>query len=544
MSPSAAIARFLLTALLSVVLAIMAPTPAPAAAIPSELRALHVLNRVAYGPRPGDIARVNEIGVERYIEEQLHPESIPVPQAITQQMREYETLFFTPPQLFVSYGPKPGVNRKIDPMAAMRQVQLARLVLEQGFAARFYRAIEGPRQLKEVLVDFWFNHFNVFAHKGLDRIWVASFEEEAIRPHVLGRFRDLLGATARHPAMLFYLDNWLNTAPGSPGAKGRFEGLNENYARELMELHTLGVDGGYTQKDVTELARILTGWGLAHRRPGGAMSGAGGRRAMLRAMSVAPAGSARDPLGFYFDPGRHDFNAKIFLGHTITGSGIAEGEQAMDILARSPATARHISYELARYFVADDPPGGLVDRLTSSYLRSDGDIRAVLEVLFHAPEFWDQRYYANKFKTPYQFVVSAMRATALAPRNFRPLMGELTQLGEPLYGCQTPDGYKDTQEAWLNPDAMMRRLSFATALGSGHLPVSRPIAFRFDDAAMTGAHEPAAGAGSGLAPAPDPDQLAETLGNRFSQSTVTAVREAPVQLRSSLILASPEFMRR
>ncbi len=458
-------------------------------------------------------------------------------------MREYETLYLTPPELFVSYGPKPGVNKKTDPIAAMRQAQLSRLVLEQGFAARFYRAIEGPRQLKEVLVDFWFNHFNVFAHKDLDKIWVAAFEEEAIRPNVLGRFRDLLGATARHPAMLFYLDNWLNTAPGSPGTRGKFEGLNENYARELMELHTLGVDGGYTQKDVIELARILTGWGLAHRRPGGAMSGAGGRRGMLRAMSVPPSGAARDPLGFYFDPTRHDFGAKVFLGHTITGSGIAEAEQALDILARSPATAHHISYELAQYFVADNPPTGLVDRLTRSYLRSDGDIRAVLEALFHSPEFWDQKYYGNKFKTPYQFVISAMRATAIEPRNFRPLMGELTQLGEPLYGCQTPDGYKDVQDAWLNPDAMMRRLSFATALGSGHLPVSRPISFTLDDAAMAGAHEPA-DAGSWLPPAPEPDQLAETVGNRFSESTTTAVLEAPQQLRSSLLLASPEFMRR
>ncbi len=462
MSPWAAIARLLLTelGLLSVVLALIAPTPADAAPIPSELRALHVLNRVAYGPRPGDLARVNEIGVEQYLEEQLHPESIPVPPAITRQMRDYETLYLTPPELFVNYGPKPGVNKKTDPLAAMRQAQLGRLVLEQGFAARFYRAIEGPRQLKEVLVDFWFNHFNVFAHKGLDKIWVVSFEEEAIRPNVLGRFRDLLGATARHPAMLFYLDNWLNTAPGSPGARGKFEGLNENYALFVssMELHTLGVDGGYTQKDVTELARILTGWGLAHRRPGGAMSGAGGRRGMLRAMSVAPSGAARDPLGFYFDPSRHDLGVKLFLGHTITGSGIAEGEEALDILARSPATAHHISYELAQYFVADNPPGALVDRLTSSYLRSDGDIRAVLEALFDSPEFWDQRYYGNKFKTPYQFVVSAMRATGIEPRNFRPLMGELAQLGEPLYGCQTPDGYKDVQDAWLNPDAMMRRL--------------------------------------------------------------------------------------
>ncbi len=324
--------------------------------------------------------------------------------------------------------------------------------MEQAVQARLWRAVESPRQLQEVMVDFWYNHFNVFAAKGLDHLWVGAYEEQAIRPYALGRFRDLLGATAHHPAMLFYLDNWQNTAPNSPGVRGKQQGLNENYARELMELHTLGVDGGYTQEDVIALARILTGWGLGR-----------------------PRGRDINKGGFFFDPKRHDFSDKVFLGQTIHGSGVAEGEEALDILARNPATARHISFELAQYFVADEPPSALVERLRKRFLDTDGDIRAVLDTLFHSPEFWDQKYYGNKFKTPYQYVVSAVRATDMKVVNVRPLYGMLMQLGMPLYGCLTPDGYKNTRDAWLNPDAMTRRIGFATALASGRLPLGQPV---------------------------------------------------------------------
>ncbi len=242
------------------------PNNAQAESIPSELKPIHVLNRLAFGPRPGDVERVKSIGVDQYIKEQLSPNSLSPPDSLATRLEGLSTLRLTAPELFVEYGPPSDAAQKGDQQAAQRARQRARVILEQATEARLVRAVESPRQLEEVMVNFWFNHFNVFAQKGLDYLWIGSFEEEAIRPHALGRFRDLLGATAKHPAMLFYLDNWQNTAPNSPGARGAFKGLNENYARELMELHTLGVDGGYTQDDVITLARILTGWGL--RRPG------------------------------------------------------------------------------------------------------------------------------------------------------------------------------------------------------------------------------------------------------------------------------------
>jgi len=264
-----------------------------------------------------------------------------------------------------------------------------------------------------------------------------------------------------------------------------------------MELHTLGVDGGYTQQDVTALARIFTGWGF--------------RRYTQQADVM---------YGVNFDPKRHDFSDKVFLGHTIKGSGIGEGEQALDILASSPATAHHISYELAQYFVADQPPSALVERLAQRFLATDGDIRQVLNTLFHTPEFQDPKNYGTKFKTPYQYVVSALRATGVEVNNFRPISGALQQLGMPLYGCLTPDGYKNTQSAWLNPDAMTRRLSFATALASGRMPLntlskSQPV---------------------------DALRLANTLENDFSAQTQSAIVASPPQLRATLILGSPEFM--
>jgi uncharacterized protein (DUF1800 family) len=519
---------------LTILCALAGPAAVNAAQIPSDQRPIHVLNRLAFGPRPGDIERVKEIGLERYIQEQLHPESIPVPAALQSQLDALDTVRMTPVQLFIAYRPfQPG--QKPDPEQVKAARQRGRIVMEQAAQARLLRAIEGPRQLQEVMVDFWFNHFNVFAGKGLDYLWTGAFEQEAIRPYAMGRFRDLLGATAQHPAMLFHLDNWLNTGPGTPGARGKFEGLNENYARELMELHTLGVNGGYTQHDVTELARIFTGWGLINK--GGAR-----RSGFWRWLREGGGEGSTAMSGFYFDPSRHDFGTKVFLGHTIQGSGMREGEQALDILARSPATANHIAFELAQYFVADDPPPALTKRLAATFQETDGNIRAVLGTLFHSPEFWDARYYANHFKTPYQFVVSAVRATGVSPRNFRPLLGTMAQLGEPLYGCQTPDGYKFTQAAWLNPDAMMRRLSFATALGTGHLPLTtppneQPEAPAVVPAAIAPPRAPA------FAP-PDPYQLAATVGNSFTHQTAATVRDTTPQLRAALILGSPEFMMR
>jgi uncharacterized protein (DUF1800 family) len=550
-------------------------------------RILHVLNRLAFGPRPGDFERVSAIGPERYVQEQLHPESIAIPADLTERVSRYRTLHMTPVALFMEYQ-RPIMEAQRNAKAesggdksavkdAARDLRIKqRVVMREAVEARMMRAIEGPRQLQEVMTAFWFNHFNVFAGKGLDNVWTGAFEETAIRPHTFGKFRTLLGATAHHPAMLFYLDNWQNTAPGSSGAKGKFEGINENYARELMELHTLGVNGGYTQSDVIALAHILTGWGIprpgggagagANRTPGGDGApggGLGGFFPMRRMMMQRRANSMRtavDPSGFYFDASRHDFSEKNFFGHRIQGGGIDEGEHALDILARSPATAKHLSYQLAQYFVADDPPPALVSRMAERYLATDGEIRAVLATTFTSAEFWDPRYYGAKFKTPYEYVVSCARATGVPVRNYRPLYGTMQILGMPLYGCQTPNGYSNTQDAWLNPDAMMTRLSFATALGSGNLPLENPPFEEDGDAGGAAIRrEPPAVPRKGggkvninfdpgphgpkMTP-PDPAQLAATLGNYFSPATASAVEASPTNLRAPLILGSPEFMKR
>ncbi len=548
--------------------------------MPQEKRALHALNRLAFGPCPGDLERVNQIGVERYIREQLDPQSIPVPPDLTERVAALKTLQMTPVELFVTFQ-LPVQQAKGDTDAQKAAYQRSQVILREAVEGRLMRAIYGPRQLQEVMTAFWFNHFNVFAAKGLCHLWIGAYEQEAIRPHTMGRFRTLLGATAKHPAMLFYLDNWQNSAPNSGARRAKFEGINENYAREVMELHTLGVNGGYTQADVTALAHILTGWGLQKRgqagmgmgvpeiNPGrhvpGGMSRMGGWGPWWRrpARRAPLAGALGDQYGFYFDPSRHDFSEQVVLGRSYSGgAGIAAGEQALDVLARAPATARHLSYQLAQYFVADNPPQTLVARMAERFEQSQGDIRATLETLFFSPEFWDERYYGAKFKTPYDYVISAVRVTG-APEitNYGPLFGTMTLLGMAPYAHETPDGYANTREAWLNPDAMMMRLSFATALGQGHLPLLAPPfeagggggpAFRvkFKNGGGAGAkmlelNPPGNGSpgnkGAQMNP-PEPAQLVASLGGSLSTNTREAIEAAPVQLRSALVLGSPEFM--
>jgi uncharacterized protein (DUF1800 family) len=537
-------------------------------------RTIHVLNRLSFGPRPGDVEHVRAIGPDAYMREQLNPASVPIPTELIARIAAYRTLHMTPLELFVEYQ-RPFIEArrtakengadKASMKDATRDARLSqRVVMREAIEARLVRAIESPRQLQEVMTAFWFNHFNIFAGKGLDNIWTGAFEETAIRPHAMGKFRALFGATAHHAAMQFYLDNWQNTAPGSPGSRGKFEGINENYARELMELHTLGVGGGYSQADVIALAHILTGWGIPKARgegsPGVAMAKFGPfGRARQRFMRPAPASPTPD--GFFFDSSRHDFSNKTFLGNRIEGSGIAEGEHALDVLARSPVTANHLSFKLAQYFVSDDPPKPLVSRTAERYLATDGDIRAVLETIFASTEFQDSRYYGAKFKTPYEYIVSCVRATGVQVRNYRPLYGTMQLLGMPIYGCQTPNGYANTEDAWLNPDAMMTRLSFATALGSGNLPLENPpfeegadgkhvdreppvvsrkagarVNVRFDG-------DPTRPHGPKMTP-PDPLRLAATLGDYFSTTTANAVEAAPQHLRAPLMLGSPEFMKR
>ena len=337
-------------------------------------------------------------------------------------------------------------------------------VLGELAEAKLLRAIYSNRQLDEVMTDFWFNHFNVFIGKGPDRYMVSAYERDVIRPHALGKFKDILEATAKSPAMLFYLDNWQSVGPNSelalygpqrlagrrgrfarprPQAKNRPSGLNENYAREIMELHTLGVDGGYTQKDVTELAKVLTGWTIEKPQLGG---------------------------GFKFNERAHEPGPKYVLGHKIGEHGEKEGEEMLDVLAHHPSTARFISRKLAMRFVSDNPPQALVDRMADTFLKKDGDIREVLRTMFHSPEFWAADAYRAKMKTPFEFVVSAARVSGADIQNTLPLVGTLNRMGMPLYAMQPPTGYSMKAEAWVNSSALLNRMNFALQLASGKLP--------------------------------------------------------------------------
>jgi len=502
---------------------------------PSDAQVTHILNRMAFGPTPADVAHLKALGIDRYIDEQLHPDKIAETPELAARLAGLDTLKLDPTQLFNEYGPiLPAMNGGVKPTPEEQKArrQRANVIVQQAQDARVWRALYSKRQLQEVMVDFWFNHFNVFAGKGLDHLWVGRYEADVIRPYALGHFRDLLLATARSPAMLFYLDNQLNTAPGSPGAKGNLTGINENYAREIMELHTLGVDGGYTQNDVIALAHILTGWGL--------------QRQDLR-FGVGPATA--------FDASRHDFTEKSFLGRTIEPSGEQEGVQAISTLAASPATARHIAFQLAQYFVADKPPQNLVDRLAQRFRSTDGDIAAVLKTLLTSREFRDSA--GQKYKTPFEYVVSAARAAGVEVNNPRPLIGTMARLGEGLYQCQTPDGYKNTEDTWLSPDATTLRIGFATAFGRGNLPVKNPLPPEQPAAAppMAGQQmqqQPQLVSDQTGQPKPnqpkpqplDPASLEALLGPTLSDNTKTAVAEAPDNLKAALILGSPDFMRR
>ena len=368
----------------------------------------------------------------------------------------------------------PRLFRLMDGMQPQQQETVEAIVNPQLVVvgevsqAKLFRAIYSERQLEEVMTDFWYNHFNVFVGKGLDRYMVASYERDVIRPHALGKFKDLLVATAKSPAMLFYLDNWQSVGPHSelaiygPGRRprprrGRYArfprprpqrknlptGLNENYAREIMELHTLGVDGGYTQKDVTELAKVLTGWSIERPQKGG---------------------------GFTFREIAHEPGTKYVLGHKIKENGESEGMQVLEILAHHPSTAKFISRELAMRFVSDDPPQSLVNRMAETFLKKDGDIREVLRTMFKSPEFWSADAYRAKVKTPLEFVASAARVSGVDVKNALPLVQFLNRMGMPLYGMQPPTGYSMKADAWVNSSALLSRMNFALALCSGRMP--------------------------------------------------------------------------
>jgi uncharacterized protein (DUF1800 family) len=340
-------------------------------------------------------------------------------------------------QLFAAAPP--GLRRRIQSANGPQSV-----VAQDLMAAKLFRAVYSNRELEEVLADFWYNHFNVFVEKGADRYLVTAYERDAIRPHVLGKFEDLLRATAQSPAMLFYLDNWESASPQSPAAQRRKLGLNENYGRELLELHTLGVDGGYTQKDVTEVARCFTGWSI--KQP----------------QRVAE---------FEFNPKMHDAGEKTVLGVRIpAGGGIDDGFKVLHLLAHHPSTARFISRQLAMRFVADDPPQTLVNRMADTFLRKDGDLRAVLKTMFDSPEFWSRGAYRSKMKSPLEMVASSLRALNADLDFTSGLDNQLNQLGEPLYRKLEPTGYSNSGRDWLNSAGLLARMNFSVALVNNKVP--------------------------------------------------------------------------
>jgi len=515
--------------------------------------AVHALNRLAYGPRPGDVDRVAQGGVMTWIEQQLAPERIDDAR-LAERERRFDLLSYRRDDLARLYLDAQRARRErqqaqradsmMGPPAdqadqSPERLRARRLAGELQELA-VVRAALSERQLQEVMVDFWTNHFNVFLGKGADRFLMPSYIEETIRPRALGKFSDLLIATARSPAMLFYLDNWESVAPGSQppyqtrngelGTRNRLfrlprsafrvvsanrtpKGINENYARELLELHTLGVDGGYTQQDVIAVARIFTGWSIAPPPRGG---------------------------GFEFHDWAHDRGAKTVLGVAFPpGHGEDEAVRLLAMLANSPATMHHVSRQLCARFVADDPPDGCVDAAAAAWQRSGGDIREVLRAIFRSPDFWAPQNVRAKVKTPLEFVVSAAPAVGADPDSTARLAQVVARLGEPLYLHVAPDGYAERQEDWLNSGALLARMNAAVAIAAGRLPGA---AVNLDS----------------LVPATaDRDALVAAVNDRIlagtmSEHTKTVIRDQlsdisdPKQARAlaiGLALGGPDFQR-
>jgi uncharacterized protein (DUF1800 family) len=564
----------------------------PSIRLSDEQHILHVLNRLGFGARPGDVERVRAMGVERYIDQQLHPEKISDALAEA-RVKDLPTLSMSTAQLYEKYPQAGQLLRQLqrrgdlpDDLAAARtnkgkgseaqtttqaasgapmmpdampnkdgeasgnqdstaavaknNEEYRRIIrdyyLKNGLqqpqritaelqASRILRAVYSERQLQEVLVDFWTNHFNVFAGKGADRWMLTSYDRDTIRPHTMGKFYDLLLATAQSPAMLFYLDNFQSVSPNArAGANGpnprraqgasildglmrgrragmivnrdpvktgqqggntppaparpprQQRGINENYARELMELHTLGVDGGYTQKDVQEVARCFTGWTIFAPRGGGA--------AAMALMGT----EARDNAGkFNFNARMHDEGEKIVLGQKIpAGGGMKDGLRVLDILAHHPSTAKFIATKLTRYFVQDNPSPALVDRIATQFARSDGDIRETLKAIFSSPEFNSPEAYRAKIKRPFELAISAMRTLGAETNGGPQLHQWIARMGEPLYLYQTPNGYSDTAESWVNTGGLLERLNFGLSLASNRIPGTRVDLKRFAGDAANG----------------------------------------------------------
>src|SRR6266567_8230188 len=467
-----------------------------------DQRLAHVLSRLTFGARPGDFERVQAMGVDAFITQQLDPNSIDDTGAIA-KLKKLPTLGMATPVIIEQYTPpKPAVVPSPTPPKASETSSVSQKPIAQNTLgqtpqpsantsmpamqtempnakkedaggtpalpapkptpppknpymvitdlqrAKVLRAVYSERQLYELMVDFWENHFSIFANKDDDRYLLTSFDRDTIRPFAMGRFRDLLGATTHSPAMLYYLDNWRSSVPRPYPAKdgkhaGVDGGFNENYARELMELHTLGVAGGYTQKDVQEVARCFSGWTILKPNEQGL---------------------------FLYRPGFHDDGEKVVLGHRIlSGGGMADGERVLDILAAHPATARFIATKLARRFISDNPPQSVIDRAAAVFLKTDGSIRETLRAIVTSPEFFAQSAYRAKMRSPFEYVCAAMRALNAETDGDRPVLDAVARMAQPVFGRITPDGFSDRAEQWLSSGAMVARLNFASALATGRI---------------------------------------------------------------------------
>jgi uncharacterized protein (DUF1800 family) len=603
-----------------------AQMPQKAQRLSEEQRILHVLNRLGFGARPGDVERVRAVGLERYIEQQLFPEKI-TDTVAEAKVKNLPALQLSTRELFAKY-PQPGallrimerrgeVPAELAPLVAARKKAeaaqnapgasamdesgamtkpegaakedeaaqnntAARRALRDYLAknglrapqqltaelqaSRILRAVYSERQLQEVMVDFWTNHFNVFAGKAADRWLLISYDRDTIRPNTFGKFYDLLKATAESPAMLFFLDNFQSVSPNANMNRGRLNqrrrnesgegllglllgrggarrnqrqqqgdeemprpaqqqqrrarGINENYARELMELHTLGVDGGYTQKDVQEVARCFTGWTIIDPR--------GYRSAALQQMGGRAA--LDDDTGqFYFNARLHDDGEKTVLGHKIpAGGGIKDGLMVLEILARHPSTAKFIATKLARRFVADNPSPALVSRVAAAFTKSDGDIRETLRAVFTSPEFNSAESYRAKIKTPFELAVSSIRTLGGETNGGPGIHQWIARMGEPLYMYQAPTGYPDMAENWVNTGALLERLNFGLALASNRIPGTRVDLARF--------------AGRAEKSLPGTDQLMERFLEVIVQGDVSAKTKATLlrQLKEPLPAAAPQ----
>jgi len=556
-------------------------------------RATHLLQRATYGPLAESIDAVVSSGIDDWLDRQLHPERIddselgrlltaaPAPSmSLPELLRQYPPgQVLQPVRELVQGDSLPPAERR----ALRRELgeHSPRRILGDLTTARLTKAVYSERQLEEMMTAFWFDHFNVFWGKGATRSLVPDYEENAIRPHVFGKFEDMVLETAQHPAMLFYLDNFQSVAPDSSREAGerrealsermrrmsprdrervtqrvaqrrtgpkseqqrrRQPGMNENYARELMELHTLGVDGGYTQEDVVDVARILTGWSFG---------GTGNRTEVRQARTsyeggrlVLPEVDYAEAYRFRFRSALHDAGEKTVLGHNfVAGGGQEEGVELIRMLSRHPSTARHIATQLATRFVADEPPEALVDHLAEVFLATSGDLREVTRALFTSDAFYEPDLAANRVKSPFLLVASTLRMTHARIDDGQALMEPLRSLGEAPYFAEPPTGYPETSAQWASSGAMLTRMNFATSYVMGDLNGVAPDGDRlWADIPGPMAVPSLTKLAAVLLPETDTSELIAIIRDDLQANPPERPREGAVRALS-LILGSPEFQR-